>query len=244
MNKVELLTQSAPHGACRARQLEDQGQEAVWVPALKIEPIKGVDVSVLEGLRNNDVLFVVSRHAATLLAGLAGSMKAVDFNCWAPGEATGKVLSDLASKFSGQLNVRCPRLASSEGLLDDADFQSQIRRSGQLLVVAGVGGRTLVQDRVAALGTHVERLELYRRQGRVLSGEEIRQLRLMSERSVNVSLMSASVIEALESHWPQTVLRDLKCQQATCPSARVASIAKRFGWTNVVLTGPDRSDET
>ena len=244
MTVVELITQSAPKGALRARQLTASGQQALWVPALEIEPIKDVDVSALAALRNGDVLFVVSGHAARLLASLANSMNNADLCCWAPGQATAELLADLMSDYQGQLSVRWPAHATSEALLQDADFQSQIRRSGQLLVVAGVGGRTLIQERVRALGVKVERLQLYRRQGRVPDDGEVKQLRRLSNCSVNVGLLSATAIEAIEQHWPAAVLSALKGQQATCPSDRVASIAKRFGWTNVVLTGPDRNDET
>lgn len=223
-------------------QLQAEGHQARWVPAIEIRALRPSSLAGLRQLSDGSVLFAVSGHALAQLVHLAAELPNVTVNCWVPGRATAQTAQRIADGLPLKMRIFHDEDGTSEGLLRNAHFQSQVSESGQLLILAGEGGRRVLETQLSAAGTSVDRIELYRRQPRPLGNRDLHLLRALSG-DIRTQLSSEAAITAIE-HWPADILSMLKSQGAHCPSARLLAIARRYGWNHAHATGPNRDDET
>ncbi len=146
------LTRSEPGARRQARDLEGHGHQVVVLPVIEIQAL---DNRPPEG--PFDAVVFLSEHAVRFgLPALSGQRWLPSARIMAVGARTAKVLTDAG------LDTANPDLATTEGLL----ALPALRQPGRVLVVAGLGGRQLLEPALAARGGRVQRFECYRRRPR------------------------------------------------------------------------------
>lgn len=141
------LTRSEPGASRQAAVLEAAGHSCLVAPVLAIEPVAGDPPS-----GPHDAVIFLSEHAVRLgLPRLSPGTARI----FAVGGRTAEVL-----EAAGHQVVR-PERPDSEGLL--ALEQLTAVRGQRILLVGGVGGRTLLATELTARGATVERFVCYRR---------------------------------------------------------------------------------
>lgn len=146
------ISRSQPGADRQARSLQAAGHWPLVAPVIDVRPCPA------EPPRGRfDVAIFLSEHAVDLgyddLVS-AGALSGAEL--LAVGARTAEVLEGHGAP------ARTPERATSEGLLESPALR---RPAGlRVLLVGGVGGRTLLADDLGARGARVERFECYRRE--------------------------------------------------------------------------------
>ena len=227
-----LVTRPAGQGEALCKALTAQGFRPLRQPLITIEPLPRLAPAQLQLVRDIDHfqhLVFVSSNAVTL--GMAQIM-----DCWPQlpahlcwytlGSGSAALLADF-----GVTVIRPATEMSSEGLLDLPELQ--LLEGQKLLIIKGVGGRTLLQEALTARGARVEQLAVYRRCCPALpSGQLAAQLQENAVSSVLIS--SGEGLRNMVSLLGEAALTVLQRVTLVVPSQRVALLAREIGASRVV----------
>lgn len=146
------LTRSEPGAGRQARDLESRGYEVLVLPVIEVEAL---DTRIPDG--PFDFVVFLSEHAVRFgLPALSGQSWFPAARILAVGARTAAVLGQAGHAAAN------PGQPTSEGLL----ALPALQQPGRVLVVAGQGGRQLLEPAVTARGGLVQRFECYRRRPR------------------------------------------------------------------------------
>jgi uroporphyrinogen-III synthase len=145
------MSRSQPGAERQAGDLRAAGHQVMVAPVLGVEPTGAVAPS---GPFHRIVF--LSEHAVRFGVPALGSERLAAAEVLAVGARTATVLLE-----QGVAVVAPPRDATSEGLLELSQLQGL--KDERVLLVGGVGGRTLLAGVLSARGAEVVRFECYRR---------------------------------------------------------------------------------
>jgi uroporphyrinogen-III synthase len=144
------MSRSQPGAERQAGDLRAAGHQVVVAPVLDVEP-----TGALPPPGPFDRIVFLSEHAVRFGVGALPPDTLAGADVLAVGARTAVVLADRG------IAAVAPRQATSEGLLELPRLQ---RLEGErILLVAGVGGRTLLAGTLSSRGARVVRFECYRR---------------------------------------------------------------------------------
>ena len=170
------------------------------------------------------------RCAIPLLQGSAIDLK--ELRCIAIGSATATALRQAGYK------AEFPSAGSrSEDLLQQSDILGDAR---QVLLVAGEGGRGLIEEELASRNIAVARLEVYARVPNAELAQAIDGMALHWGRPDVISLLSGSAVDLMMQALTESNCADWCDIPVVAPSHRVAEIAMQVGFSQV-LVQPDPS---
>lgn len=228
-----LITRPEADARLLAEALAAQGIHSSSLPLLAIEalPETPEQRALLLDLDRYCAVLVVSKSAARLgLQRLDRYWPQPPYGqrWFSVGAATGEILRDYG------LDACWPEVADdSEALLALADLRQALTQPvPRVLILRGVGGRTLLADTLRGRGVLVDSIELYRR---VVSDHAPGTLveRIRSERLNALVVSSGEGLQALYGlagdAWDRLVGLPL-----FVPSPRVAEQARQLGATSVV----------
>lgn len=144
-----LVTRPIPQGALLGSHIRRLGGEAITFPAIAIEPLTAAVTAAY------DLVIFVSTHAVE--HGAALITRTATTRIAAVGKTTAAALSALNIK----VDFVPAADSNSEALLAHPELAASA--CSRVLIVRGVGGRTVLQESFAALGSAVDVLECYRR---------------------------------------------------------------------------------
>ena len=144
-----LVTRPASQATSLAARIQQLGGEAIPLPAIAIEPI------AVEVAAPHDLVIFVSSNAAE------HGGRFIDTTAATRIAAIGKATASALATMNITVDLVPDADSSSEALL--AHPQLGLASGARVLIVRGVGGRTLLQESFAALGVQVQVLEVYRR---------------------------------------------------------------------------------
>ena len=124
----------------------------------------------------------------------------------------------------GIKSCEIPEVASSEGLL--AWFNEHAGGASSVLIVKGVGGRTLLRDRLLSRGMAVEECEVYRR-------ERVKLRRTFDLRFDAIEVSSVEALRALIGRVSPGEQHILESADLVIASRRIATEACKAGFRNV-----------
>ena len=226
-----LVTRPAPQAAALAQAIEAAGGEAFVFPALAIEAVPSAALQApLARLREADLAIFISPSAAQfgMAAIRAGGGLSPATAVFAVGPGTARALAAL-----GVGNVITPGGQDSEALLalpQLADVAGQ-----RVVIVRGMGGRTLLADTLAARGAQVDFLECYRR---VLPRADAAPLRARWQAGGidAVTVTSAETLHNLAELLGEAGAPLLLRTPLFAPHEKIAAAARRFGVAHVIAT--------
>ena len=162
-DRVIWVTRPRQQSETLSRLIETAGGKAIRLPVIEIQPVRqNQDVRVLAAdLAAADLVIFVSRnavnYAATALPEIYNSIP--DKLILAVGAGT-----RLALEQQGVIDVICTEAGQgSEALLQLPQLQPAAVTGKHILIVRGVGGRDLLEQRLRETGADVNYLEVYQR---------------------------------------------------------------------------------
>jgi len=144
-----LVTRPAPQAISLATRIQQLGGEALLLPAIAIEPL------ACEPVTDHDLVIFVSSNAVEYGARRVGRTEKTRI------AAIGKSTAAALQAMQIAVDVVPEAESNSEALLAHPDLG--LTQGSRILIVRGIGGRTLLQESFAALGMSVQVLEVYRR---------------------------------------------------------------------------------
>ena len=229
--RTVLVTRPAPQAAALAQAIEAAGGEAFVFPALAIEAVPHDALQApLARLREADLAIFISPSAAQfgVAAIQAGGGLAPATEIFAVGPGTARAL-----QAQGTRAVITPDGQDSEALL--ALRQLADVAGKRVVIVRGVGGRTLLADTLAARGAQVGFLECYRR---VLPRADAAPLlaRWQAGGIDAVTVTSAETLHNLAELLGTAGAPLLLRTPLFAPHEKIAAAARRFGVAHVIAT--------
>ena len=229
--RTVLVTRPAPQAAALAQAIEAAGGEAFVFPALAIEAVPHDALQApLARLREADLAIFISPSAAQfgMAAIQAGGGLAPATEIFAVGPGTARAL-----QAQGIRAVITPDGQDSEALL--ALRQLADVAGKRVVIVRGVGGRTLLADTLAARGAQVGFLECYRR---VLPRADAAPLlaRWQAGGIDAVTVTSAETLHNLAELLGTAGAPLLLRTPLFAPHEKIAAAARRFGVAHVIAT--------
>ena len=229
--RTVLVTRPVPQAAALAQAIEEAGGAAFVFPALAIEalPADALATSLME-LRDADIAIFISPNAAQF--GMAtihaegGLPAAVEVFAVGPGTAR-------ALQAQGVSGVVTPDGQDSEALL--ALPQLQAVAGKRVVIVRGVGGRTLLADTLAARGAEVHFMECYRRVRPQADAAPL-LARWQAGGIDAVTVTSAETLDNLSVLLGEAGRPLLLHTPLFAPHEKIADAARRFGIAHVVAT--------
>ena len=162
-DRVIWVTRPQQQSETLSRLIETAGGKAIRLPVIEIQPVRqNRDVqSLATDLAAADLVIFVSRnavnYAATVLPEFYNSIP--DKLILAVGAGT-----RLALEQQGVIDVICTEAGQgSEALLQLPQLQPAAVTGKHILIVRGVGGRDLLEQRLRETGADVNYLEVYQR---------------------------------------------------------------------------------
>jgi uroporphyrinogen-III synthase len=224
-----LVTRPARQAVSLMAHIQRLGGEAVSFPAIAIEPMsaaaaQGYDLVVFVSVNAVEHgSHLVTRDGATRIAAI--------------GKATAAALSAIDIK----VDITPDADANSEALLAHPDIASS--PCARVLIVRGNGGRTLLQESFAALGSQVDVLEVYRRTLPIVDPASIRELQMRWEAGDIdvVTVTSVATLTNLVALLRETAPRLLRTTSLLVASPRIreAALALQLEGEIVVASGAD-----
>ncbi|RCU45502.1 uroporphyrinogen-III synthase [Corallincola holothuriorum] len=131
------------------------------------------------------------------------------------------------------VNATVPQHADSEGILMLPSLQPNAIAAKQVVILKGVGGRTLLEDELAQRGAVVHSFDLYRRQPH---GNTSRLADILKQKRINTLLAtSAELVELIDQVIPENSAQK-QALTLLVPSKRVKEIAQSLNFTNIINT--------
>ncbi|MDO9220629.1 MAG: uroporphyrinogen-III synthase [Thiobacillus sp.] len=231
LRRTVLVTRPARQAAALAQAIQSAGGSAFVFPALEIEAVPPTALSEpLARLAGADCVIFISPNAAEY--GMA-AIRARDglpgaAQCFAVGPGTARALAG-----HGVTGAITPDGQDSEALL--ALPQLHAVAGKRVVIVRGVGGRTLLADTLRARGATVDYLECYRR---VRPDADAAAL-LASWQAGGIDAVTVTSAETLhnlaamlgDAGWPLLLHTPL-----FVPHEKIAEAARHFGIAQVIAT--------
>jgi uroporphyrinogen-III synthase len=162
-------------------------------------------------------------------------MKQHQFYVYAIGDQTAYELK----KFG--ITALTPDIPDSEHLLAKAELQHI--HGDSVIIIKGLGGRNLLQDKLTLRGAHMTTLEVYQRLPPKISMEQFKQLWINSQ--INTVLWtSQQAMEQMLNLLDAEGFSWLAQQKILVISHRLADIAKMRGIHNIVISAYDKLLQT
>jgi uroporphyrinogen-III synthase len=235
-----LVTRPAGQEESLCSALAAQGFRVFRQPMIIIEPLAELAPSQLQVVRDIDHfqhLVFVSSNAVTLgMAQIQDWWPQLPTDlCWyTVGAGSAALLSDF-----GVRAIHPPTEISSEGLLGLPGLQSL---AGQrVLIIKGVGGRTLLQEALTARGARVEQLAVYRRRCPTLPAGQL-AAHLEKNTVTTVLISSGEGLRNMVSLLGEAALTVLQQVTLVVPGQRVGGLAREIG-ANRVVEAADAGDD-
>ena len=128
------------------------------------------------------------------------------------------------------ISAKCPKIATSEGLLALPILSNVKNRS--IVILRGEGGREILAQQLTARGARVSYCQLYRRQSLVSNRES--EVLTWQQKKINIIVVtSAEIFLTLYQCLADNHLAWLRGCTVIVPSMRVAQAAYDHGLTNV-----------
>lgn len=225
-----LVTRPASQAISLASRIQQLGGEPILLPAIAIEPLS------VTAVEPHDLVIFVStnavEHGARLVSMTAPTRVA----------AIGKATAAALTAINVTVDLFPDSDSSSETLLAHPGLD--LANDARVLIVRGVGGRTLLQESFVALGMQVQILEVYRR---VLPAIDPALATALSERWIagDLDIVTVTSVETLtnlvallgDSGW----LRDIPLLVA---SARIGEAAIAMGLRGCIVQARGADDES
>ena len=223
-----LLVRAGNEDDTFASAARQQGGKVFHHPVMQI--VETSETLASSSLQDADALIFVSRNAVHITVNLlAARQQSLPENmaCYAVGSSTAAALAS-----AGIMAVTPCGEMTSEGLLALPQLQSV---AGQrILIIAGEGGRDLLETELLKRGADVEKLPIYRREVSSAQAGSICQLLRDGEPGA-VVVHSRELLEALVSIIPDSDVAKYLCDKPLLvPSERVARSARKLGFTSVI----------
>ena len=222
-----LVTRPAAQGALLAARIEQLGGEAILLPAIAIEPLAA------DAAAHHDLVIFVSSHAVEHGARLItiGSATRV--------AAIGKSTAAALQALNIVVDIVPEADSNSEALLAHPGLS--LVQGSSVLIVRGVGGRTLLQESFAASGMSVQVLEVYRRVLPVIDAATVATLEARWHAG-DLDVVTATSVETLTNLamllGDRSFLRDAPLLVAS-PRIREAAVAMGLRGDIIVANGAD-----
>jgi len=225
-----LVTRPAAQAASLAARIELLGGEAILLPAIAIEPL------AVEAVVDHDLAIFVSsnavEHGARLIAASTTTRIA----------AIGKSTASALQALNIAVDIVPEAESNSEALLAHPGLA--LAPGSRVLIVRGVGGRTLLQESFSAAGMSVQVLEVYRR---VLPAIEATTLTSLEERwrAGDLDIVTVTSVETLTNLaallGDQGMLQDIPLLIA---STRIREAAAAMGLRGDIVLARGADDES
>ena len=231
-----LLLKPASQADSMVNTLCAAGMEVHLMPTIEIAAMDDISVlrTAVNKIQQYDIAIFTSRHAVDHALRIIQKFPA-QLTVFAIGPATQQALVD------GGISIRCmPEHYNSEGLLALPELSRVDNK--QIVVFAGVGGRTLLIDSLIQRGAKITKVECYRR---LLPKNDINpQLAKLKKNGVDVMVVTSNeIVENL------LVLADKMYHSWLCkipviaPSERVAAYVQQRGFTADILVAENASED-
>lgn len=229
--RTVLVTRPDHQAAALAKMVEAAGGEVFVFPALAIEPVAADRLAgSLAYLARADIAIFISPNAAQFgmaairsRGGLPGALR-----IFAVGPGTARALA--AQGVEGAVT---PDGQDSEALL--ALPQLQAVAGQRVVIVRGVGGRTLMADALRARGAEVRFMECYRRACPHVDAAPL-LARWQAGGIDAVTVASAETLHNLAALLGETGAPLLSATPLFAPHEKIAAAARRFGIARAVAT--------
>jgi uroporphyrinogen-III synthase len=162
-NKKILVTRPKHQADYLCDIISDNGGQAVSFPTIEIQAVeKSENLSALFNTINEyDFVIFVSRNAARIAFDLY--LDESDIPEQVQVVAIGSGTADILTGLSITKVLHAGLQADSETLLQIPELQKEILQDKKILIVRGVGGRSLLADNLKDRGASVEYAEVYKR---------------------------------------------------------------------------------
>lgn len=233
LNNWRVIILRAPEQALSLMNaIKMAGGEPLTLATLEIKPL-AIPESDLDIIEKVDVLFVSSQHAVhfaphALWSKIAQQKK---LKLLTMGKATSQALHEkgLSAFFT------LPSGGTSEDLLGQPFLQEHAIKNKMVLLLAGVGGRTLVHDTLLARQAKVEWMKVYQQHNLKLELTALIQACKKIEKmafiatSVNILNNFMSAITPEDRVW-------LYAKPLIVISHRIAQSAKEWGFKHIIIS--------
>lgn len=229
--RTVLVTRPAHQAATLVEGVRLAGGSAFEFPALAIEAVALAQLTApLAQLAAADIAIFASPNAAELgiAATRAGGRLPLEATVFAVGPGTARAL-----QAQGVEQVITPAGQDSEALL--ALPQLQAVAGKRIVIVRGVGGRTLLADTLRARGAQVDFMECYRRT-RPEADATTLLARWRSGGIDAVTVASAETLHNLAALLGEPGAALLAATPLFAPHENIAEAARRFGIAQVIAT--------
>ena len=230
-----LITRPAPDGPALAQQLNAAGISAIAQPLLHIQPGHELTSlpSLLNDLKPNDFVIVVSAHAADLAHNYLLSVGASwpkNVHYIAVGHKTAATMKSHTGQTIHAPQTRC----DSEGLLDLPVLTAVRGKRG--VILRGNGGREVIYQHLLQRGAEVRYCETYRREWLPLDGQLLCQQWQQAGMDALV-VTSGEQLAFLTQLVPDSAKAWFLQCQLFVPSQRIADQATRLGYRLISNVG-------
>lgn len=156
----------------------------------------------------------------------------VDIHWYGIGKATSRALQAEAIAVSTDPDTATGTAMNSEQLLQHPQLQQL--QSQKVLIVRGVGGRDYLQQQLSLRGAHVDCVDCYRRLCADKPVGEVAQL--IQQQQINtLCANSGESLQNLCQLAGEPALPELKKLTVVVPGQRVAAIAEKMGFNQIVV---------
>lgn len=163
------------------------------IACVSLAPVKNSLGQLINALKQPvDTTIVTSTAVADVLA---GSSIELTNDVWAIGSSTAQSLAPYCD------NVKVASLATSEGLLADPYFSHV--NGKRILLLKGIGGRTLLSETLQSRGAFVDSVDLYQR---VELHPPVVSSDINWQQVKGIIATSLTMAEALFAHYPSDTL--------------------------------------
>lgn len=231
-----VVTRPAPQAARFAALLTEAGANPIPFPAIDIEPVE-LDAEARARLTPDSFDWAVYTSANAVECSLRQLPRPTRTRIAAIGRGTARALAA-----HGVAVDAVPTTTSeSEGLLALPSFLEV--RGCRILILRGVGGRTLLRDELTRRGAMVTLGEVYRRVRAVPTPTDLTELERACEsgRAV-VAVTSAEVLHALLELAPEERFPRLRDSALLVPGERVAAAARALAWRGPLIIAHGAED--
>ncbi len=226
-----LITRPDPDGKALCEILSGLGIRTVHQPLIEFR--QGKDCHLLHSkIKSADFVIAVSKAAVEW----ADKILQLSTQSWPDSAcylAVGQKTAHKLSKVSAQ-KVHYPDISDSEHLLQLSPLLNP--ENATVTILRGNGGRELIRDTLLKRGANVEYCEVYQRKMLPFNGSsEVK--RWQKSRISHIVLTSGEQLEHFFSMIPESDHNWLFEKTLIVPSRRVASLAHKLGFHNIIVSG-------
>lgn len=231
-----VVTRPRAQAAGFAAMVREAGGTPILLPALEIEPVE-LDDDARSRLVPDDYDWTIYTSANAVECSLRQLPRPSRTRVAAIGRATARAL-----EARGIAVQAVPVGASeSEGLLALDCFAAPAGL--RILILKGVGGRTLLSEEFARRGAEVVTGDVYRRVAAAPAGAALEEIReALARGRVVVAVTSAESLAVLLEAMPESRLPRLRDATLLVPGERVAAAARQLGWRGPLLRARSAED--